>query len=334
MTYPQNESESCPVLDEPFLSGQKTQNSQEAQAGLDPLVSVVIPCYNSARYLAETLDSVQAQTYSRVEIIIVDDGSTDETANIARSYPVTYLYQKNRGISAARNAGIVHSKGKYIQLLDHDDRLLPEAVATGVRLLEANPDCSIAVGEHFYIGTEGAKLGQSHKCAAGRDHYSMLLEHNFIETPCSALHRRSGFTVSGLFDETVLGAEDYELYLRTARSSSFIGHDTPVSEYRLHDSNTSRNAEMMMLVSHRVLQMELPYLLNDPAKMRLYRRGRKFIDRHFGRQITRQLIFARQLKTGENRRKLMLLWHHYTVGLVVVAVSRILPSRVVNAVFV
>ena len=93
---------------------------------LAPLVSVVIPCYNSARYLGETIESVLAQTYARVEVIVVDDGSTDATPKIAQSYPVQYVYQTNRGISAARNAGVVHSRGKYVQFLDHDDRLLPD----------------------------------------------------------------------------------------------------------------------------------------------------------------------------------------------------------------
>src|ERR1700679_761230 len=92
---------------------------------LTPLVSVVIPSYNSARYLGETIESVLAQTYAPVEIIVVNDGSTDTTAEIAQSYPVQYVYQKNGGISAARNIGVFHSRGKYVLFLDHDDRLLP-----------------------------------------------------------------------------------------------------------------------------------------------------------------------------------------------------------------
>src|ERR1700677_2300753 len=152
-------------------------------APVPPLVSVVIPCYNSARYLAETIESALAQSYPRVEIIVVNDGSRDETGRIACSYGVRYIYQANRGISAARNTGIRHCRGEYVLFLDHDDRLLPHAVETRVRLLEEHRECALAVGEHRYIGADGKAIGCSNKRASGRDHYLMLLEHNFIETP-------------------------------------------------------------------------------------------------------------------------------------------------------
>ena len=122
-----------------------TSLTAQHQSDGRPLVSVIIPCYNSARYLAETIESVLAQTYPRVEIILIDDGSTDATAQIAQDYPVNYVYQANRGISAARNSGFLHSQGKYVLFLDHDDRLLPRGVEAGVKLLEEHPECAIAV---------------------------------------------------------------------------------------------------------------------------------------------------------------------------------------------
>jgi glycosyltransferase involved in cell wall biosynthesis len=295
-----------------------------------PLVSVIIPCYNSARYLAETLESALLQTYRGIEIIVVDDGSTDETARIARSYGVHYIYQENRGISAARNTGFLHSRGEYVLFLDHDDRLLPKAVETGVRLLEEHPECVLAVGEHRYIGPDGTAIGYSNKCAAGRDHYQMLLEHNFVETPCSALHRRSGLATTGVFDESLQGAEDHELYLRTARKSSWVAHEAPVAEYRLHDSATSRDAERMLEVGYRVLEMELPYLQGDRTKLRAHHRGVKFVERQYGRRLTRELLGSGSLTTPENRRKLKLLRHHYPVGFAAVLVSQFLPSKLLN----
>jgi hypothetical protein len=297
---------------------------------IPPLVSVIIPCYNAARYLVDSIESALVQTHPRIEVIVVDDGSADETSTIARSYPVTYLYQENRGVSGARNKGILNSQGKYVLFLDADDRLLPEAVATGVRLLEDRPECALAVGEHRYIAADGAELRQSNKHPARGDHYLMLLESNFIEAPCSALHRRSSLSVTGVFDENLRVGEDWELYLRTARRCSIISHDAIVSEYRQHDSNVSRNAELMLSGCRHVLQMELPFIEGDRAKLRLQQNCLRFVDRRFGRHLARELIRDGRLKTPENRRKLKLLRRHYAVGFVAVVLSRFLPPYLVR----
>src|SRR5262249_26693584 len=94
-----------------------------------PLVSIIIPCYNQAHYLSDAIDSVRKQTYSHAEIIVVDDGSTDNTSNVAALYKdVKYIKQRNQGLSAARNSGLQQSKGHVLVFLDADDRLLPNAV--------------------------------------------------------------------------------------------------------------------------------------------------------------------------------------------------------------
>jgi len=297
-----------------------------------PLVSVVIPCHNGARFVGSAIESVLAQSHPRIEVIVIDDGSIDDTANAARSYPVTYRYQQQSGTAAARNHGLAQSRGKYIQFLDHDDRLLPDAIGIGVTILEAHPDAAIAVGEHRYIDADGRVLGASNKRAAGRDHYAMLLEHNFIETPCSAFHRRSSFLKTGNYVDGVQGAEDYELYLRMARNFPLIAHEGLVAEYRLHSTNTSRNSEVMMQVSHRVLAMELPYVRGDRARERSRQNGVRFVDRHFGRLLTRELLRDRQLPVEDRRRKLSLLRRHYAPGFVGVWICSCLPSRLVSAV--
>ncbi len=293
----------------------------------EPLVSVVITCYNSARYLAETLASVVAQTHPRIEIIVVDDGSSDNTASIAQSYPVTYLHQQNQGVSAARNNGILHCRGEYVQFLDHDDRLLPQAIEIGVSLLERHPACAMAVGEHRYIAADGTALGYSSKRSVGRNHYLALLQHNFIESPCSVLHRRSTLPINGVFDNSVQGAEDYELYLRIARQGELILHEAVVAEYRLHNGSLSRDGERMILVTHRVLQMELPYVRGDRKKLRQHDRGCLFARRLFGRRLTRELLRCAGLPVPEAQRKLELLRRYYPLGFVAVALSRLLPAR-------
>ncbi len=298
--------------------------------GTLPLVSVVISCYNSGTFLAETLASVMAQTYANTEIIVVDDGSSDGTAAIAQSFPVTYLHQQNQGVSAARNLGVTHSRGVYTLFLDHDDRLLPDAIATGVDLLEKHPECSMTVGEHRYIAADGTVLGRSTKNSAERPLYLRLLEHNFIETPCSVLHRRSALPVPGVFDNSVQGAEDYGLYLRLARESEPIVHSALVADYRLHDGSLSRNAERMMLASYRVLQLELPHLKGDPEKLCHHQRGILFVQRRYGRQLARELIRRGRLTDPELKRKRRVLRRHYLLGFFAVTLSRLIPARVLN----
>jgi glycosyltransferase involved in cell wall biosynthesis len=294
-----------------------------------PLVSVVIPCYNSARYLAETIESVLSQTYPRIETIVVDDGSSDATPRIAGSYPVQYVFQRNRGISAARNSGVLQSRGKYVQFLDHDDRLLPQAIELGVKLLEDHPECSMAVGEHRYIQADGSEIGSSRKHSTECDYYQRLLQNNFIETPCSVLHRRSALELTGLFDESVQGAEDYELYLRTARQVPLITHGALVAEYRLHNANISGDAESMLLASLQVLGMQQPYIPGNRERLRMHRRGVRFVRREFGRRLAREMIGNRK-PNMDNARKLEVLRRNYWVGWLAVFVTRLLPASLVT----
>jgi glycosyltransferase involved in cell wall biosynthesis len=285
--------------------------------------------FNSARYLAETIESVLRQTYPRIEIIVVDDGSSDATREIAGSYPVQYRFQENRGISAARNTGVLESRGKYVQFLDHDDRLLPQAIELGVKLLEDHPECSMAVGEHRYIRADGSEIGHSRKHSTQCDHYQRLLQNNFIETPCSVLHRRSALEFTGLFDENVQGAEDYELYLRTARQIPLITHGALVAEYRLHNANISGDAESMLLASLQVLRMQEPHIRGIRGRLRMYRRGMRFVRREFGRRLARELIGNRKLNM-DNARKLEVLRRQYRLGWLAVIVTRLLPASLVT----
>jgi hypothetical protein len=173
-------------------------------------------------------------------------------------------------------------------------------------------------------------LGRSAKEVGERDPYLVLLEHNFVETPCSALHRRSSLFTAGMFDESLFGAEDHELYLRLARSGSIIAHDQEVSEYRQHETNSSRDASMMLEVSHRVMQMQLPYVQDDQEKLEYHQKGLRFVARRFGRQLTRQLIEEKRALKPENRERLELLRNHYTPGFAAAVLSRLLPSSVVD----
>jgi glycosyltransferase involved in cell wall biosynthesis len=282
-----------------------------------PTVSIVVTCYNSARFLGEALDSVLAQTYRpKVEIVAVDDGSTDKTADILAQFPeVRYVYQPNQGVSAARNLGIQASTGEFLLFHDHDDRLLPEAAATLVQLLEHRPDCAIAVGEHRYIDSHGQVTRLSTKELDGRNDLELkLLGHNFIETPGSCMVRRSALLEVGLFNDSMEGGEDYELYLRLARRYKIVGTSTFVSDYRRHDNNTTGNSAMMLRTVHLVLEMERPHLGADRTKLERLRSCGRSTSRLYGRPLTRQLIGSPAMFSKEGRRNLSLLRRYYPVG--------------------
>src|SRR5438552_14718440 len=111
------------------------------------LVSVIIPCYNQADFLHQAIKSALAQTYSHREILVVDDGSTENIAELTSSYPrVRYIRQENSGVSAARNTALTHSRGEYLVCLDADDRLLPDALDRWVNYLRDDQDCGFAAG--------------------------------------------------------------------------------------------------------------------------------------------------------------------------------------------
>jgi glycosyltransferase involved in cell wall biosynthesis len=195
----------------------------------EPLVSVVIPCFNQAHFLGEALESVLGQDYGRIETIVVDDGSLDNTRRIAGRYPgVHYRHQPNRGAAAARNAGIAESRGELLVFLDSDDRLLSWAVQSGVDAMRGSEGIACAVGACRDIGPTGEALDAPEQLLVHRDHYLALLKSCFI------LSSRRCLEAVGGFDQSYPAGDDYDLYLRIARRFSIECHGRVVTEYRRH----------------------------------------------------------------------------------------------------
>jgi Glycosyl transferase family 2 len=222
--------------------------------GEAPLVSVVIPCWNQAHYLGEAIESVLAQTHPRLELVAVDDGSGDNSYEVAGRYPgVRRVRQPNRGVAAARNRGLAESRGEYVVFLDADDRLLPRAIEVGVRWLAAEPEAAFAAGMPRDIGRDGRVVREAQQPLVSRDHYLKLLEECFIWSGSSLVYRRGPLQAVGAFNEDRVAADDYELYLKLARAFPVLCHEEVVTEYRRHGSNTTRNAGLVLSSQIQVL---------------------------------------------------------------------------------
>jgi glycosyltransferase involved in cell wall biosynthesis len=217
-----------------------------------PLVSIIIPAYNAEKYIERSIDSALRQTYKNIEIIVVDDGSTDKTAEVLKLYNdprIVYRYQKNQNQSVARNNGIAISKGEYVTFLDTDDIYLPEKVEKSVDFFCQNPSYSIAYCNvlHFFSQNPSKFYRLKYTGYAG-DVLERLLKGSFININ-SIMISRDLFKKNGItFTEKRYYPEDYELYLRLALLGyrfGYIDSDLVIVEVR-SDSITSMNVQVIV----------------------------------------------------------------------------------------
>lgn len=184
----------------------------------DPLISVIVPCYNQGQYLDEAVDSVLAQTYQNFEIIIVNDGSTEpESIKILNNYhkPRTQvIHTSNQGVCRARNTAIETAQGKYIFPLDADDKIAPTYLEKALKIIENNLDVGIVYCETILFGAQEGTSTSSPlpKMFLGQDSLPEILLHNRIHN--SALYRKSDWElVNGYNPNMVYGLEDYDFWL-------------------------------------------------------------------------------------------------------------------------
>lgn len=282
-------------------------------------VSVIITCYNQAHFLGEAIESVIAQTYSASEIIVVDDGSSDDPAAVAARYPgVVFIRQDNRGVAAARNTGFRRSSGVYIVFVDGDDRLLPDALETGVRHLNARRECAFVSGRFKTIMSDGSPAHTWPQPDVTGDHYLELLREVYIQTPATVMFRRSVLQILNGFDTSTafINGEDHELYLRVARCFPVCSHNKVVAEWRKHATNTSDDAAMMLKSGLAIYAANLKYVKGNKQYEQAHRGGVRVLQAHFGKRlIFRSWEYAKARAWKEARHDLSVLLRNCLPGM-------------------
>lgn len=260
-----------------------------------PLVSVVIPCFNQARYLRRAIASVQAQTWPAIESIVVDDGSTDETSAVAYAAGVTTVVRHhNRGLSGARNAGLAAAHGEYVLFLDADDELLPDAVRSGVEVLERHPDAGGVGRRCLPMDAEGRPLQAIYPVLQSSDLYGQLLSNNIVWTPGAALFRRDVMQGLGGFPLEDSAAADYAVLLALARRGRLIIDPRDAVRYRKHDSNMSHDPMLMLRATLGTLRREERWMSREHKP--LLAAGRRRWRQFYGEQLT--MVLRREWRTS------------------------------------
>lgn len=237
-----------------------------------PKVSVIIPAFNAMLYLPETVESVLRQTFTDFEVLIVNDGSSDNTAQWASQLVdprVKLISQANQGLPGARNTGITHAQGEYLAFLDADDIWEPTKLEKQVHLLEENPTVGLVYTWSALVDHTGKSTGRVFAYCAEGDAWKKLIEENVVGCGSAAMVRRCCFETVGVFDRNLRSAEDWDMWIRIGSRYRFAVIKEPLVQYRQHPSSMSKNWQVMeqafRIVIEKAFQSappELMYLKN------------------------------------------------------------------------
>lgn len=212
------------------------------------LISVIIPSYNRADYIAETIESVLAQTYNPIEIIVIDDGSTDNTREIVAAYEprVKYVWQENAERATARNHGLRLAKGEFISFLDSDDLWLPNKIEEGINFFEKNPSVGFVYTDALQIDAEGNYLKLLKAKGFNGKVTEELLKDNFIPMATHLIRTQLAKNINGFREERQLsGSEDWEFWVRLSTVTDFAYLPVATTKIRTHEANTMSDASGM-----------------------------------------------------------------------------------------
>lgn len=241
-----------------------------------PTASVIIPCYNTELYLREAIESALAQTHKPMEVIVVNDGSTDGTAKILEAYRgrIKVVSQPNRGLALARNAGVEASEGEWLAFLDADDYWAPNKIERQLQI--AGPGVDLIYSDRYNVGERGSvpELHSDLIPLFEGDVFLDLLIIGNLMTASSVLIRRAAFSQLGGFFTGCPGTEDWDLWIHFAAERPIRVCREPLVYYRLHSENMSRHPFRMwssrIVVTKRALQLPRGKALASSLRRRIW----------------------------------------------------------------
>lgn len=213
------------------------------KAGTARMVSINLCCYNSEKYLRETLQSLINQTYKNWELVVINDGSSDSTEAIIlefkdRGYPIRYHYQQNAGLSASRNKAFELSKGEYVAFIDHDDLWLPDKLEKQVAMFEKHPKADFQYGNYFILKGRRKILALRREQPQGKV-FARFLYHCPVAILTTMVRKRAMERLDSLFDSNLNMAEEFDLFMRLLYRSGAVYQNEPLAVYRMHSGMSS-----------------------------------------------------------------------------------------------
>lgn len=262
---------------------------------MDNLVSVVIPTYNNAQFVCDAIDSVLAQTYKNYEILLIDDGSKDNTGRVIEKYDgkqIRYIYQENKGLAGARNTGIKASRGELIAFLDADDMWLPEKLERQAGLMNAFPNVGLVGCGYYGVDESGERV----KEMKGRNYLNKelllndLMVRNVVTGSGSGvLARKECFEKAGLFDESFRSTEDRDMWYRILNFYDLKFVTDYLVVIRVRKNSLSKNVAMMKFSQKKFIQKHLKKM-DFAKKCRAY--GYVYLDAAREYSIARKQLLA------------------------------------------
>jgi glycosyltransferase involved in cell wall biosynthesis len=283
-------------------------------------VSVVIPAYNAMAYLPETVESVLRQTFTNFEVLIIDDGSSDQIVQWVSQISdprVRLISQENQGLSGARNTGIAHAQGEYVAFLDADDLWEPTKLEKQVHCLENKPAVGLVYTWTVLVDEQGNPTGRVFISDAEGDVWQQIVWDDVMSNGSTAMVRRCCFETVGVFDLNLGPAADRDMWIRIASRYPFAVIKEPLVFYRQHPNSMSKNRKIMIQELRTVIEksfqyapLELLYLRNRSyGRMNLYQAWNSIDEKNYKEAIhfRRQAVLHHpQLRYSENYIRLSL----------------------------